>query len=100
MTVTKEDLIEGVSNQLNITKKEARRAVNSTIDTMKIFLKGGQKLQIHGFITIEVKEKKGGQRRVPVTGQRFYKETYLRPWPKISKKFVRELNNSGLDGAL
>ena len=67
--MTKADLVNVVANETRFIKKEVDEVVTATIDAIVNALKDGDKVQLIGFGTFEVKktpEKKG---RNPKTGE-------------------------------
>ena len=55
--MTKSDLISAVAEKVDgLTKKQAEAAVNATIASITDALKGGDKVQLVGFGTFEVRE--------------------------------------------
>jgi len=63
--VNKADLVASVANETKLTKKDAEVAVNAVIDGIQDALKNGDKVQIIGFGTFEVRTRKARQGRNP-----------------------------------
>ena len=55
--MTKVELIAAVANEANLTKKDAEAAVNSTLNAITNALKEGDKVQLVGFGSFEVKKR-------------------------------------------
>lgn len=55
--MTKSDLIASVAEKAGLTKKDADKAVNATIDAITEALVSGDKVQIVGFGTFSVKDR-------------------------------------------
>ena len=55
--MNKLELIAIVAEKSGISKKDAERAVNATIDTVSASLAKGEKVQLTGFGTFEVKDR-------------------------------------------
>jgi len=55
--MNKTNLIEVVANQTNLKKKDAEAAVNSVLNAIADALAEGEKVQIAGFGTFEVRER-------------------------------------------
>ena len=67
--MNKTQLIEAVAASANLKKKEAEAAVNATFDAIVAALKAGDKVQLVGFGTFEVKERGERIGRNPKTGE-------------------------------
>jgi len=68
-TMNKTDLVNAVSEDTGLTKKEAEKAVASVIDTITAALKDGEKVQLVGFGTFEVRNRAAKQGHNPRTGE-------------------------------
>ena len=66
--MNKTDLIAKVAKDAKLTKKDAEAAVNATFDAIKGALKKGDKVQLVGFGTFEVRKRAAKQGRNPQTG--------------------------------
>lgn len=66
--MNKADLIKEVSKELN-TKKEARNAVESIIESITMALKKGNEVTLTGFGTFKVAKRKARKGRNPQTGE-------------------------------
>lgn len=66
--MNKTQLIEAVAAKTELTKKQAEAAVNATIAAVVDALKAGDKVQLVGFGTFEVKERAARTGRNPQTG--------------------------------
>jgi DNA-binding protein HU-beta len=67
--MTKADLIESIAAKLDLPKSTAERAVNTIFDDMVGALRGGDKVNISGFGTFAVSERKARTGRNPKTGE-------------------------------
>lgn len=56
--MTKTDLIKAVADAASFSKKDAEKAVNAVVDCITTALVDGDKVQITGFGTFEVRERK------------------------------------------
>jgi len=63
--VNKSELITSVSEKANLTKKDAEAALNALLSTIEETLKEGGKVQLVGFGTFEVRERKARTGRNP-----------------------------------
>ncbi len=57
-TWNKSDLVEAVANKTSITKKDAAAALDALLDTVMGALKNRDKVQLVGFGTFEVRQRK------------------------------------------
>ena len=55
--MNKADLINALAEQNNMTKKDADKIVNSVLDIIEQALKDGDKVQLMGFGSFEVRER-------------------------------------------
>jgi len=67
--MNKTELVAAVAEKAGMTKKDAERVVNATIDTIIQNLTKGEKVQISGFGNFEVKEREARVGRNPRTKQ-------------------------------
>ena len=67
--MNKTQLIDVVAAKTDLKKKEAEAAVNATIEAIAEALKAGDKVQLIGFGTFEVKERAAREGRNPKTGE-------------------------------
>ena len=67
--VTKADIVERVSEQIGVTKKESQDLVESVLSLLKNTLGAGEDVKISGFGKFEVKQKKDRRGRNPQTGE-------------------------------
>ena len=69
-TVTKADLIDQVAAKSGLTKKDAGQAVDALFEAVTEALSDGERVQIVGFGTFEVRERAARRGRNPQTGAR------------------------------
>ncbi len=67
--MNKSELIAAVASKAEIAKKDADAAVNATIDAITEALKNGDKIQLVGFGTFEVRERGARTGRDPRTNK-------------------------------
>ena len=67
--MTKTNLIEAVAAKADIKKKDAEAAVNAITEVIAEALKAGDKVQLVGFGTFEVKARAARTGRNPKTGE-------------------------------
>ena len=68
MTITKTDLINSISNDLNLPKNKSAALVDSILDIMKDTLESGEDLLISRFGKFCVRDKNERKGRNPQTG--------------------------------
>ena len=76
--MNKTELITTVAQNAGLTKKDAERVLNAAFDAMTAALMAGEKVQVSGFGTFEVKEREARIGRNPHT-----KETIEIPATKV-----------------
>ena len=67
--MNKTDLVNVIAAEAELNKKQAEAALNATIDAIANALKGGDKVQLIGFGTFEVKDVAEREGRNPKTGE-------------------------------
>ena len=68
--MNKTQLIDVVATKTGLKKKEADAAVSATFEAIAEALKAGDKVQLIGFGTFEVKERAAREGRKPKTGEK------------------------------
>lgn len=68
-TLTKTDLIDQLADKTGMTKAEAKGALDGLVDLLSDHLKKGNKVQLTGFGTFEVRDRKAREGRNPSTGE-------------------------------
>lgn len=56
--MNKAELVAGIAEKSNLTKKDAEAALNAFMKTVEETLAGGEKVQLVGFGTFEVRDRK------------------------------------------
>ena len=65
--MNKTELIAAVAAKTGLTKKDAERVVNATVDTIVAEMKKGERVALSGFGIFEVKEREARTGRNPRT---------------------------------
>ena len=91
--MTKTDLIKAVAETAAFSKKDSEKAVNAVIDSITAGLKNGEKIQISGFGTFEVKSKPAREGINPKTGEKIQIPESKIPTFKFGKAYKDEINN-------
>ena len=90
--MTKTDLINVVAANANLSKKAAEAAVNATLAAVTDALKAGDKVQLIGFGTFEVKAVAEREGRNPATGEAIKIPASKKPAFSASKTLKDALN--------
>ncbi len=67
--MTKSNIIDVVAQQTNLKKKDSEAAVNAVFAALTEAFANGEKVQIAGFGTFEIKERAARNGRNPFTGE-------------------------------
>ena len=67
--MNKNELIGAVAEKAAMSKKDAEKAVNAVLETITATVAAGDKVQLIGFGTFEVRERAEKQARNPRTGE-------------------------------
>ncbi len=68
--MTKQDLIDQIASETNLTKRQAGQALNAVVDGIKFALKKGERVTLVGFGTFFVAHRKARTGRNPRTQQK------------------------------
>ena len=90
--MNKNELIRETANNAGITIKEATTAFDAVVKAITDGLKNGERIQISGFGTFEVKEKPERDGLNPKTGEKIKISASKLPAFKFGKAFKDELN--------
>jgi len=77
--LTKQELIDIVSEKGGMTKKETGAVLDIILDTITETLKRGEKVALVGFGTFEAKTRKAREGRNPATGETIHIEARTVP---------------------
>ena len=67
--MTKDELIEKVASGAGLSKADAARVINATIESITSALKKGQSVTLVGFGTFKISKRKARKGRNPRTGE-------------------------------
>ena len=90
--MNKTDLVNVVAAETNFTKRDSEAAVNAAIAAIANALKNGDKVQLIGFGTFEVKAVAPRQGRNPKTGEVIKIAASKKPTFTASKVLKDQLN--------
>ena len=90
--MNKTELIAAVANEAEITKKDAEKAVKAVFSVISDSLTKGDKVQIIGFGTFEVRQRKAREGRNPRNNEPIQIEASKTPAFKAGKAFKDMVN--------
>ena len=90
--MTKADLVKAVSEKANCPKKDAEMAINTVIDCITDAVAQGEKVQIVGFGTFEVRERGEKKCKNPRTGEEMIPPAKKAPVFKAGKALKDAVN--------
>jgi integration host factor beta subunit len=93
--MTKSDLIEKVAAQLNLPKGKAELIINCIFDSMEESLKEGNRIEIRGFGSFEIRRYKAYEGRNPRTGDPVGVNPKRLPFFKVGKELKERVNAGG-----
>lgn len=67
--MTKTELINEVANKTEMTKKDSEKAVSAVLESITDALAAGDKVQLVGFGTFEVRDRAAREGKNPATGE-------------------------------
>lgn len=91
--MTKADLVDGLSNLANLTKKETEIIVSTIFDNITEALAKGDKVELRGFGSFRIRHRNARKGRNPKTGTSVSVPEKRVPFFKVGKR-LRELVNS------
>jgi len=90
--MNKTELIAAISEKSGLTKKDVEKALSAFEATITEALVAGDKVQMVGFLTIEVVERAARDGRNPQTGDPMRIEASKAPRFKVGKKLRDAVN--------
>jgi len=90
--MNKKELIRAIGNNAGITLKEAETALESVLSAITDGLNAGEKIQISGFGTFEIKVKGARDGINPKTGEKIKIEETKTPVFKFGKAYKDSFN--------
>ena len=90
--MTKTDLVNVVAAETNLKKKDAEVAINAALEAIVGALKDGDKVQLIGFGTFEVKDVAAREGRNPQTGETIKIAASKKPSFSASKALKDSVN--------
>ena len=92
--MTKSDLIEAVALKLHLPKGKAETIVNVIFDSMEESLKNGERIEIRGFGSFEIRYYKAYEGRNPRTGDPVEVQPKRLPFFKVGKELKERVNEA------
>ena len=90
--MNKTDLVAAVAAQAGLTKAQAQKAVEATVDAIAGALKGGDKVQLVGFGTFDVRARAARTGKNPRTGEKITIAASKNPVFKAGKALKDAIN--------
>jgi DNA-binding protein HU-beta len=92
--LNKTELVNAVAEKTELTKKDAEKALNAVFASIEEALANGEKVQIVGFGTFEVRERAARMGRNPKTGEEISIPATLVPAFKPGKTLKEVVSKS------
>jgi len=90
--LNKTELVSNVAEKADITKKDAEKVIASVLETIEGALAAGDKVQLVGFGTFEVRERAARTGRNPKTGEEIQIDATKVPAFKAGKALKDAVN--------
>ena len=99
--MTKSDLIDRIAEKLKLPRGKAEEVVNMVFESMENSLKQGERIEIRGFGSFEIRNYKAYEGRNPRTGNPVEVQPKRLPFFKVGKELKERVNNgrTAADGA-
>jgi integration host factor beta subunit len=92
--MTKADLVDEISQRSGLTKKDVAETVDEFLEAVSRALTAGKHIEIRGFGTFKVKERKPRTARNPRTGDAVQVPSRRVPVFKVSKELKDRVSGS------
>jgi len=92
--MTKSDLIEKLAERLKLPKGKAETIVNTVFESMETALTRGERIEIRGLGSFEVRSYKAYEGRNPRTGTPVGVQPKRLPFFKVGKELKERVNES------
>ena len=90
--MTKADLVDAVSRVTELNRKDSEIVVESLFESSVKALKSGDKLEVRGFGSFRIRERRARQGRNPKTGEKVNVPEKRVPYFKPSKELKDLIN--------
>jgi DNA-binding protein HU-beta len=91
--MNKSDLIKSISEKSDITRADAEKALNAFVESVEEALVNGDKVQLVGFGSFEVRERAERKGRNPQTKEEIMIKASKAPVFKVGKALKDMVNN-------
>ena len=91
--MTKAELVERVSNQINLTKKQTEVVVNTVFSSITESLSKGKKVELRGFGSFRIRQRNARIGRNPKSGQKVEVPSKKVPFFKAGKELRQLVDN-------
>src|SRR5207248_6892255 len=98
--MTKAELGDEVARVVQLTKKQAETIVNIVFDSIVESLRSGQKIELRGFGSFRLRNRKSRTGRNPKTGEKVEVPSKKIPYFKPGKELKELINRAIAEGAL
>jgi len=93
--MTKRELIEKLADQIkDLSLKDAEIIFNTVFDTMTEALAAGDRIEIRGFGSFQVKERRSREGRNPRTGDKVEVDSKRVPFFKVGKELKERVDQT------
>jgi integration host factor subunit beta len=92
-SMTKSDLVDSVSAKLQLPRGKAELIVNGVFDCMERALRSGNRIEIRGFGSFEIRHYKAYEGRNPRTGDPVGVQPKRLPFFKVGKELKERVND-------
>ncbi len=92
--MNKSELIEALSQDIDLPHREAAAITNTIIETMTEALSNGDSIEIRGFGSFVIKQYGSYEGRNPKTGQKIKVRPKKLPFFKVGKDLREQVNGS------
>jgi integration host factor subunit beta len=95
-SMTKSDLVDQVSTKLQLPRGKAELIINGVFDCMERALRNGDRIEIRGFGSFEIRHYKAYEGRNPRTGDPVGVQPKRLPFFKVGKELKERVNDGYL----
>jgi len=96
--MTKADLARSIAKRHSLIQKEAISVVDAILETISDALAQGEKVELRGFGSFAVKNRRARTARNPKTGEQVYVSPKVTATFRASKTLKRLLDEGGVEG--
>lgn len=90
--MNKSELVSSIAEKSQLSKKDAEKALNACLESIEETLKNGDKVQLVGFGSFEVRERAERKGRNPQTKEEIIIPATKAPVFKVGKAFKEMVN--------